>query len=72
MIKSFLLHGRENLKYLERWLLHKGYRDENWHSKDAFNRKISLLTSKLNIELRKTWLRAVIGTLHCKDYRPGN
>ena len=33
--------------------MHKRNQDENCHSQDAFNRKMSLMTSKLNIELRK-------------------
>jgi hypothetical protein len=41
-------------------------------AKEAFNRKISLLTSKLNIELRNNWLGVIFGALLCMAQRPGH
>ena len=32
-------------------------------AKEAFNRKISLLTSKLNIELKKKWVRCYVWSI---------
>jgi hypothetical protein len=40
------------------------------NSKEAFNRKISLLTSKLNIE-REKWLGSTFGALLYMAQRPG-
>ena len=41
-------------------------------SKEAFNRKISLLTSNLNIELRRNWLDVMFGALLYMAQRPGH
>ena len=40
--------------------------------KEAFNRKISLLTSKLNIELRKKLVRFMFRALLYMAQRPGH
>ena len=50
----------------KRWLLYKGNRDDNWTiaiAKHAFNRIISLLINKLNIELRRNWLGVMFGAI---------
>ena len=41
-------------------------------AKEAFNRKISLLTSKLNIEVMNNWLGDMFGALHYMAQRPGH
>ena len=40
-------------------------------AKEAFNIKISLLTSKLDIELRRNWLAVMFGILLFMAQRPG-
>jgi hypothetical protein len=44
----------------KRWLLQKANQDENCYSKEAFNTKMSLLTSKLNIELKQKLVRCYV------------
>src|SRR5215469_8537467 len=39
--------------------------------KPAFNKKKVLLTSKLNLELKKNWLRVMCGVLHCMGQKRG-
>jgi hypothetical protein len=41
-------------------------------AKEAFNRKILLLTSKLNIRLRKKLVRCYVGVFLCLNQRPGH
>ena len=41
-------------------------------AKEAFNRKMSLLTNKLNIELRRNWLGVMFGALLYMAQRPGH
>jgi hypothetical protein len=43
----------------KRWLVHK----ENKDAKEEFNRKISLFTSKLNIEIRKKLIRYYVWSI---------
>jgi hypothetical protein len=46
----------------KKWLLPKGNQKENI-AKEAFNRKVSLLTNKLNIELSKKLVRCYVWSI---------
>ena len=43
--------------------MYKGNQDENFHCHEAFNRKIWLLTSKLNIELSKNFVGCYVWSI---------
>jgi hypothetical protein len=58
----------DHFKYLESGLRRDGYCTREIKMrisipKEAFTRKISLLTSKLNIELRKKWVRCYVWSI---------
>ena len=67
----------DHFKYLESALTIDGYctreiKMRNAIDKEAFNRKMSLLTSKLNIEFRKKFVRCYIWSVAFMGQRPGH
>ena len=50
----------------------KGIQDENYHYPISINSKISLLISKLHIELRNKLVMLMFRALHVIAQRPGN
>ena len=67
----------DNFMYLESVLTRDEYctreiKTRIASAKGALNRKTSLLTSKLNIELKKKWLGVMYRALLCMGQRPGH